>query len=468
MFVIFILLWIISILIIYANPKEYWAWCASLCLLFNGFGGLAAVIDQNFIPFLQGYGNEELIMASRILKGTADIFQHYFATYLFLIFVLLFTNFLNIQIKSKVKLAIVAVLSLPSILMLLFYPITPEFNPNYRVLSCWVCAYTLLGCGILILSIIKERDDYTKTQRVLTALFVIPATMCVLWTSYILVAMGYTNVWQINVWVIAVEFILFFVFCIKYGVLGIHFKIERINIDNNIDSAIGGMSIVSHAIKNEVSTISLCVETIMCVEKTSPGMENKLSIIKDSCKNLLEFTRKLNEIKLYKMNFKPCLLSEIISKVVNQVAPSICEKNIRIINDSKIDITVLIDPVHISEVLKNLIINAIEAIHAEGVIKVNTEFLNNKKLCIKVSDNGIGIPKDCINKVMTPFFSTKKGKNNYGLGLSYCFKVMKSHNGSLQIKSKENQGTEMCLVFPVNKVVHVYSKSLPQSKNYHS
>ncbi len=468
MFVIFVLLWIISILLIYANPKEYWAWCASLCLLFNGFGGLSAVLSQNFIPFIKGYGNEKLILAIRIFKGTADIFQHYFATYLFLVFVLLFTNFLNIQIKSIIKKAVIGVLALPSLLMLFIYPITPDFNPNYSVLSCWVCVYTLLGNLILIISIIRERDDYTKTQEILTALVALPSTMCVLWTSYISVALGYSNVWKINVWLIAGEFILFFVLCIKYGMLGIRLKIERINIDNNIDSAIGGMSIVSHAIKNEVSTINLCVDTIMCVEKTSPGMSNKLSIIKDSCKNLLEFTKKLNEIKLYKMNYKPCLLSEIISKVINQVVPTTYGKDIQIINDSKIDLTILIDPIHVSEVLKNLIINAIEAIHTEGVIKVNTEFLSNKKLCITVSDNGVGIPKDYINKVMTPFFSTKKGKNNYGLGLSYCFKVMKSHNGSLQIKSKENQGTEMCLIFPLNKIVHVYSKSLPQSKNYNT
>ncbi len=468
MFVIFILLWIISILLIYANPKEYWAWCASLCLLFNGFGGLSAFLSENFIPFLQGYGNERLILASRILKGTADIFQHYFATYLFLVFVLLFTNFLNIQIESLVKKAVVAVLSIPSFLMLFIYPITPDFNPNYRVLSCWVCVYTLLANAILIISIIKEKDEYTKTQKIVTALFAIPATMCILWTSFISVALGYSNIWHINVWVIACESILFFVLCMKYGILGVRFKIEKINIDNNIDSVIGGMSIVSHAIKNEVSTINLCVDTIMCVEKTSPGMANKLHIIKDSCKNLLEFTRKLNEIKLYKMNYKPCLLSEIITKVINQVAPSIYEKNIQIVNESKIDITMLIDPIHVSEVLKNLIINAVEAINTQGIIRINTGFINNKKICITVSDNGVGIPKDYINKVMNPFFSTKKGKNNYGLGLSYCFKVMKSHNGSLQIKSKENQGTEMCLIFPYNKVVHVYSKSLPQTQNYNT
>ncbi|WP_242855686.1 sensor histidine kinase [Ruminiclostridium josui] len=312
--------------------------------------------------------------------------------------------------KLAVKKAIVGILLLPSIIMLFAYPIIPDFKPNYSVLSCWVSVYTILANIILILSVIKERDDYTKTQKIHTTLLALPSTICILWTSYISVALGYRKIWPINVWVIVCEFILFLVLCIKYGILGVKVKIERINIDNNIDSAIGGMRIVSHAIKNEVSTISLCVETIMCVEETSPGMENKLSIIKNSCKNLLEFTKKLNELKLYKMNLKPCLLSEIISKVINQVAPSICEKNIQIINASKIDVTMLIDPVHVSEVLKNLIINAIDAIREEGIIQVNTEYINNKKVCITVSDNGIGIPKDYINKVMTPFFLPKKEK----------------------------------------------------------
>lgn len=177
--------------------------------------------------------------------------------------------------------------------MLFAYPIIPDFKPNYSVLSCWVSVYTILANIILILSVIKERDDYTKTQKIHTTLLALPSTICILWTSYISVALGYRKIWPINVWVIVCEFILFLVLCIKYGILGVKVKIERINIDNNIDSAIGGMRIVSHAIKNEVSTISLCVETIMCVEETSPGMENKLSIIKNSCKNLLEFTKSL-------------------------------------------------------------------------------------------------------------------------------------------------------------------------------
>lgn len=464
MFGIFILLWIISILLIYANPKEHWAWCASACLFFNGFGGVSADISKYIIPLIQDSHREKLILSGLIFKGTADILQHYFATYSFLIFALLFTNFLNIRMKSIIKITIVAFLAIPSILMTFMYPLSPAFHPNYSVLSSWVLVYTLLADIILVISVIREKDDYTRNQRILTSAFAILSTLLVFWTSYLSVALGYGEVWHHKVWAIVFVFILYIVFCMKYGMLGIRFKIERINIDSNIDSVISGMSIVSHAIKNEVSTINLCVDTIMCVEQTSLGTNKKLSIIKDSCKNLLEFTRKVSEIKLYKMNFTPCLLSEIINKVINQVVPSTCKKDIIICNNCKMDVTMLIDSVHISEVLKNLIINAIEAIETEGIIAIDMEIVNNKKICLSVSDNGIGIPKESINKVMTPFFSTKKGKNNFGLGLSYCFKVMKSHNGNLQIKSRENQGTEMCLVFPMNKVIHIYNKELAESK----
>ncbi|HEX2926843.1 MAG TPA: HAMP domain-containing sensor histidine kinase [Ruminiclostridium sp.] len=464
MFITFILLWIISILLIYANPKECWAWCASTCLFFNGFGTVSLIISKYFIPYSFSMRNGTLISAGFIFKGISDVLQNYLALYSFVIFILFFTNFLNIQMKSILKKMIVALLFIPSLFMFLKYPISPVFRPDFSVLSLWALVFTLFSDIILIISIFRERDDYTRKQKILTAIFAVPSSLCILWTRYLSAALGFKGLWEYDGWVIVFEFILFILFCLKYGMLGIRLKIERMSIDNNIDSIIGGMSIVSHAIKNEVSTINLCVDTIMFVENTSPGMNKKLHIIKDSCKNLLEFTRKVSDMKLYKMNYKPCLISEILDKVINQVAPSILKKDITIFNNSKIDATMLIDPVHISEVLKNLLINAIEAIQTEGTITVNTELINNRKMCISVSDNGIGIPKESIDKVTAPFFSTKNGKNNFGLGLSYCFKVMKCHNGSLQIKSRENFGTEMSLLFPINKVIHVYNNELAESK----
>lgn len=51
------------------------------------------------------------------------------------------------------------------------------------------------------------------------------------------------------------------------------------------------------------------------------------------------------------------------------------------------------------------------------------------------------------------FFSTKKSKTNFGLGLSYCFNVMQQHGGSLEIGSKSNSGTNVSIVFPKTKAI---------------
>jgi signal transduction histidine kinase len=154
------------------------------------------------------------------------------------------------------------------------------------------------------------------------------------------------------------------------------------------------------------------------------------------------------------MDLEPFVLNIIIEKVIRQVIPMTCGKDIKIINNCKEDITIMIDALHITEVLKNLLINAIEAIEIEGTIYVETELINGN-VCLSIVDNGVGIPQKSIEKVLTPFYSTKKGKNNFGLGLSYCYKVMKCHNGSLKINSIVNQGTKMSLLFPIERVLTI-------------
>lgn len=457
MFVIFILLWVIAILLIYANPKTPWAWWASSCLFLNGFGGVAGVFADNIIPLVEKIDNPKLIHLCFVGKGVADVLQHYLATYAFVGFILLFTNFLDIYIKNMTKHIILTLLSIPSILMFILYPINPKFKPDYMVLSFWVVLYTLAAIIILGISIYKEKDSTKKYQKILAGIFAIPTSLSIMWTSYLSVAIGYHGLWYLNIWIILFQFIIFVVLALKYGVLGVRLRVERFNLDDTIDTMINGMSIVSHAIKNEASTINLCVDTIRYLDKVNPNTDKKLSIIKESSKNLSDFTQRINKFRIFEMDYEPYVLSILIDKVINQVLPKTSSKHIEIINRHQEDITIMIDAVHITEVLKNLLINAIEAIEADGVIAIKTEFIEDK-FCLSVMDDGIGIPQESIEKILTPFYSTKKGNNNFGLGLSYCYKVMKFHNGSIKIKSKVNQGTTMSLIFPIKRVLNISNR----------
>lgn len=454
MFVVFILLWVIAILLIYANPKTTWAWWASSCLFLNGFGGVAVLFNDNIIPFVNKTNDSNIMFLCLAGKYIANVLQHYFATYAFIGFVLHFTNFLNINLTITAKHIILTLLAIPSIMMLISYYYGITFEPNYKVLSAWVVLYTLIANIILIISILKEKDNTKRYQKFLVGLFAIPTTLSIMWTSYLSVAVGYHEVWYFNYWIILFQFTIFIIMALKNGVLGVRLRVERCNLDETIDTVINGMSVISHAVKNEAATISLCVDTIRCTGKVDSNTDKKLSIIKESSNGLSDFTQRINKFRIFEMDLEPFVLNIIVEKVIRQVMPITSGKDIKIINSSKEDVTIMIDAVHITEVLKNLLINAIEAIEIEGTIYIETEVMN-ENVCLSVIDNGVGIPQKSIEKVLTPFYSTKKGKNNFGLGLSYCYKVMKCHKGCLKISSVVNQGTKMSLFFPIERVLNI-------------
>ncbi len=126
------------------------------------------------------------------------------------------------------------------------------------------------------------------------------------------------------------------------------------------------------------------------------------------------------------------------------------------INDKEIDIRfkslnngtrALIDSDKIQEVILNLMINSISAINNKGLITINLSEKGEKVLEIILSDNGMGIKKDHLAQIFHPFFTTKtKGT---GLGLSICKKIIEAHDGTIEVKSKEEEGTTFTIELPV-------------------
>ena len=110
-------------------------------------------------------------------------------------------------------------------------------------------------------------------------------------------------------------------------------------------------------------------------------------------------------------------------------------------------------PGQISQVLLNLILNACYAIKSnspikDGVITINTYKKNNNVYC-EVKDNGVGIPKDIINQIFNPFFTTKPVGEGTGLGLSISYDIVKNkHHGDIQVESIKSVGTKFTLEFP--------------------
>ena len=113
-------------------------------------------------------------------------------------------------------------------------------------------------------------------------------------------------------------------------------------------------------------------------------------------------------------------------------------------------------PQDIGRVLLNLYNNAFYAVSerfkANGVgyeptISVSTKKSGNQ-VCISVSDNGNGIPKNTVDKIFQPFFTTKPTGQGTGLGLSLSYDIINAHGGKIKVETKEGAGTEFHITVP--------------------
>ncbi|HEY5464859.1 MAG TPA: HAMP domain-containing sensor histidine kinase, partial [Hanamia sp.] len=83
----------------------------------------------------------------------------------------------------------------------------------------------------------------------------------------------------------------------------------------------------------------------------------------------------------------------------------------------------------------------------QPTVSVTTRKSGNSVL-ITVIDNGNGIPKNIVDKIFQPFFTTKPTGSGTGLGLSLSYDIIKAHGGEIKVESKEGEGSEFIILFP--------------------
>ena len=111
---------------------------------------------------------------------------------------------------------------------------------------------------------------------------------------------------------------------------------------------------------------------------------------------------------------------------------------------------VFVDENEIRQVLLNLLLNAADAIqNGAGLIRIATENqARGSRVVMRVGDNGIGIPREHLERVFDPFFTTKPAGAGVGLGLSTCQRIVLANGGTIGIDSQVGQGTTVTVCMP--------------------
>ncbi len=101
-------------------------------------------------------------------------------------------------------------------------------------------------------------------------------------------------------------------------------------------------------------------------------------------------------------------------------------------------------------VIMNLVMNAAQAIKADdGLIEISTAPGKKGYAFLQVSDNGVGINKQWIDKIFDPYVTTKKPESRHGLGLATVGGIIEAHGGEISVSSLSNEGTEISILLPL-------------------
>jgi two-component system OmpR family sensor kinase len=204
---------------------------------------------------------------------------------------------------------------------------------------------------------------------------------------------------------------------------------------------------VSHELRTPLARMQLLLEMIP-EHKNINRLKDEVVLLEGMISNMLLSDRLSTPYQ--DLDISPIKLSRMVKKVLSMF-PN--HADIVDIKGEIPAITLEVDEMKFSLAIRNLIDNAQKYASASEKIQLSMNVKNNY-LYINVKDFGPGIDEENIEKLTTPFYRiVKKGevkRPGFGLGLTICKKVIESHGGELQIKSKIGEGSVFSLVLPLN------------------
>ncbi|RQO66120.1 hypothetical protein DBR43_28215 [Pedobacter sp. KBW06] len=230
------------------------------------------------------------------------------------------------------------------------------------------------------------------------------------------------------------------------------FRQQRISLVKN-----DFINSMAHELKTPLATISVAVEAIKRYGTLLD--KNKTARYLEISTNEINHLSKLIELILQESIFdndKMVLHKEStdVNELIHQIVENYSIKNAKAVDirlDCSNDIPALwIDPLHLSNSLRNIIDNAIKYASDEVIIRITSTF-ENEVWKLSISDTGIGIPEKYHNDIFERFFRVSTNDDtsgSFGLGLSYVKKVVELHEGSIGLESTLTVGSTFLISIP--------------------
>lgn len=234
---------------------------------------------------------------------------------------------------------------------------------------------------------------------------------------------------------------------------------DRIKLEDQLISrermaAIGELaSGVAHEIRNPLANISASAQYCLSKFKLPENVKKYLKIVLKNSENANRVIKDLlNLAKPREIFFKIGDISEVIKSTCNLFKAKCLKQRVRLTRRLPRGLPqILLNEGRLIEAFSNIILNALDAMPEGGRLTITSyvDFQNND-IVVSFLDTGKGISQEDFNKIFNPFFTNKR--NGIGLGLCLALQVTNDHKGKINIESKVDQGTEVCIRIPISRV----------------
>ena len=218
---------------------------------------------------------------------------------------------------------------------------------------------------------------------------------------------------------------------------------------------------VAHEINTPLASIALRAESLLKLAD-----DPRLAAV-DAFKNFPRYLKTIDE-EIFRckriigslLDFSRARKPEVRESDLNALAERAAELVGHQMKLKQVTLSVRLDPGlprvpadegQLRQALLALLMNALDATPSGGHVEIETRREGPDAVALAVADSGVGIPPENLDKIFSPFFTTKPLGQGTGLGLAICHGIVASHGGEIRVESEVDKGTRLSLVLPVSR-----------------
>ena len=211
------------------------------------------------------------------------------------------------------------------------------------------------------------------------------------------------------------------------------------SIAHEINNPLAGILVYTQLLQRIIKSGSLDAEQALDI---LAKMESATTHSSKLVRNLLDFARQTAP------DLKPVAISKVIDQALALVGHQAQLTKVKVIRKESPFLEVKADFSQLQQVFINLIVNAIQAMPEGGELTIVNSSVENDFVKVNIEDTGNGIPPENMDKLFTPFFSTKDAVKGVGLGLAVSYGIIERHGGHIEVRSQIGQGSIFSVFLP--------------------